>query len=1418
MKKRDTISPGRSIQLLSMSRATSPGSSRQSASRPDYLYPLPQSQPLYECFGAQLQALRLRTGTKQSRMEHYLAPYLQQAGQALLGAQMYAKTERDLRYPQFEELLPIAQCLVEGLHCRFSALDARDYWQLARKKIESNPRRKSLIEPKQWDDLQVDLNALVNVKMETEDDANAQQEQIREARQQQLRSLEQDTSHILGREEDCSDLLSLLRPALSPRKKVIAISAMSGVGKSSLMKLLQKRLLASEGTEAIDTVVCVLQESTTEVAQTPQEWFDEFLAVIYTALVPKQKEIASVPPVNKRIQQTLQAISAHPKPLVIFLDDAQRLMDASGTWCEEWKQFLQEFATNSHEATLYLASREWPIWQERQSASFIIYKELPPIAIEVGVQIWRNLGFTQEDAELLKRATEVCGNNPRMMELVAQKINAADFSFDWDDDGVSERGLAYFVEHPHLTGIAPLLEDIIGNTLSEAARHLLKLLSLAPVPLPPPVVLKILAHAKPCIHELARASLLGKQPDRLRLLPMVSESAREHLLETEHTPLSDLLVQAYQYWLQAGKFQNEQEQAQVVTELLLLYFRQYRLMEATELLISGGWLCYHLGHGPRLARVCQEVLTNYDWKQSPQQELAANLLYDRLSSFRGEKVATADRAKRYQTLYRQAQEGGIALAHTTVAHLLQPIVTHLADAHRFEEAETLISSHLARIEALKDRDPFTYASYLYCSAYLYAKWGEHELPEDTADPFSARLSLPDQARTHLEDAIGLFAKCAALLQESERGASPLQRSRAIYKRARRLHNYAYYARLVGIDLPGAKQALEACIHLEKQGYTTPGSLAIAYAEYAQVLAAIGLYQTALEASDEALNEIAKDAVSGYSKAERERAVLLVERADIHLVLGNLDEAKQLYRQAKPHLEQEIRREKYSRKAEIGLKTITTLENDLNRKTTQTLSGQLDYHWYSLYSRIADFDLLAWLDPAGPFSSDEQALWETYAERGRVDELRQLMKNTLSRELDQAVAEQRSPQLSYPAIPILTVREKIAACQDLKDRIEREEPNRIVKQLYLEALLEQTHLLQMVEAIHQEDRDTIAASGRLLFSLPTAREMEIATGELLKIIERGMQQEATRDLGQQIKKRLQELSLVTSHHTSRISQTEENDDRSVLLSRIMSEQATIPADQAAQFLEGVFRAYGFDGWSISIRANVTAAFVEANTKELALPERDTTAARLLHLLAHEVERHVYRHDNGAKSKLSLLGHGLAGYSPIEEALAVRYTAEVEHKKASLPWIGTLATGLASGITSIAGYEREPLSYHELYCFMHDYHLLNQLLQGKELHVAQKNAQTFAQRRCQRTYIAGVGSPQDNSYLHGTLELEAFLEDNEENNPLERLLVGCINIGHLSHCHQLGIIKPVIPHQQLAKQETTLRAILDLSLSNSQEPNY
>ncbi|MBO0793673.1 MAG: ATP-binding protein, partial [Ktedonobacteraceae bacterium] len=481
--------------------------------------------------------------------------------------------------------------------------------------------------------------------------------QYQEERQRLLIHLERDTSHIIGREEECTHLLAFLEQMSSPRKKVVAISAMSGVGKTSVLNLLQKRLLAQEK-RSFQIITC---ESSKQTAQKPQDWFDQILATIYSTLEPKQKEASTVPSLEKRVRRTLQALCASPQPVVIFLDDAQYLIENSA-WCVEWKQFLQAFLISDHQATLYIASRAWPAWQERETSSFLFHEDLPTISVEVGIQIWRNLGFAQEREELLRKATEMCGNNPRMMELVAQRIGLPDFSFDWNDESAPQEGLAHFVEHPHQAGIAPLLEEIIGNSLSEPAQQLLTLLALAPVPLPPPVALHVFPGAKHSVQDLVRASLLTKRPDRLRLLPMVAESAIEYTSQADRDAIHEQLTRAYRYWLQAGTFHSEQEQAQVVAALLLLYFQRHQLMEAAELLINAGWLCYHFGHGPRLARVCQEVLTSYDWKQSPQQELAANLLYDRLASFRGEKVTTADRARRYQVLHQNAQEAGIMLA------------------------------------------------------------------------------------------------------------------------------------------------------------------------------------------------------------------------------------------------------------------------------------------------------------------------------------------------------------------------------------------------------------------------------------------------------------------------------------------------------------------------------------------------------------------------------------------------------------------------------------------------------------------------------------------------------------------------------------------------------------------------------------
>src|SRR5260370_38855120 len=99
------------------------------------------------------------------------------------------------------------------------------------------------------------------------------------------------------------------------------------------------------------------------------------------------------------------------------------------------------------------------------------------------------------------------------------------------------------------------------------------------------------------------------------------------------------------------------------------------------------------------------------------------------------------------------------------------------------------------MEDQSERDAFTQTSYLYYRAYLLAKWGEHELPQNNFGALSPD-QIPELARMHLEEALKLFQDCIELLRESERGASPLEQSRAIFKRARRQHNYAYYARLL----------------------------------------------------------------------------------------------------------------------------------------------------------------------------------------------------------------------------------------------------------------------------------------------------------------------------------------------------------------------------------------------------------------------------------------------------------------------------------------------------------------------------------------------------------------------------------------------------------------------------------------------
>ncbi len=1389
--------------------------------------------PRYLHFGALLQSLRDRVGYTQEQLIEAIAPAFQQAQVAELGVKTYGNLERDERYPHFRELWPLFKGLVEYCHVHPTPQDGRDFYELARQKINMSKKWRS--PESDWQELEERIAAYIGAPQEdalSEQPSRATWETGRagevkgEERERLLHQLDQDTSHILGRDGWLERMFSFVEPKTSTRKKVVVLHAALGAGKTSCLKLLQRRLVedAKDARVIYHTCKGAVDLETSPKEKTPAEHLDVLLASMLNDLQPQQAERHEALPTMERVQLGLQVICEVTTRLVVLIDDAQVLLEQGGELSSGWQQFLNGVIEHNHQATLFLATRVWPGWTERKD-SYLVQTDLETLSPETCIEVWERLGYVDEREDTLRKAAELCGYNPRMMEIVAQYVAKPVYSFGWSSwhepiESNEREGLARFIKNPHYLSSAridayPLLDEIITMRLSPDARQLLAVLAVSALPLPAPLLTYLTEHPKRCVKELVRSSLLARDPDRLHLLPLVSESSLQQLSQKERESIEQRLITAYQHWIQEGSYRDEQEQAAVIAELAILYLEHRQLLEAAELATEYGWLSFQFGHASRLTRIAQQVMEECHWKwQTPQQEIAAYLLYHRLAKYRGERLSTKQRGQTYLQLCKRAEEEHICLSPATEISLMKPIIISLADSSQFDEAQAIADEHLARVEPLQESDPATYASYLYYQAYLFAKWGEHE--EDLALEQQDPTEAIKRAREHFERAAHLYKQCIDLLHSSRRGAAPIKKSTICYKLARHLNDYAHYARRSRGNFADIEDALQESLELKRQGYTLPISLPITHAEYAQFLASVGQYQEACEQSDLALHQMEQLVQEGYPTARRERAVLQIERGELHLLLGNLDEAQQLFEQAKEYVQRSVRRKRYKRKVEAGLQTIERTRAALLTLDTGGLRGQLDYRWFNRYKDIADYDTFGWLEPSGPLTVEEQQEWNRLASQEDQEQikdvLKRLMNTALQRELDTAVEEQRDPQITYPAIPIDRVRQKINDSLRLRSDIECEESNVIVKSLYLDTIDEHLNLLHLIEACHLGDAQAFSFYNDRTNGIPTAQEMEIATRELVKILRRGMATQQTAPLAQKLFRTLQDLLLISPHRDIVQESTQEHKqsltdprrEREVLSEHASrQENPLLSIDAIRACFEAVFTVYGFDDWSIKLDPSALNTRVEQNTHELILPKRALRLDKVLHLLAHEIECHIYRFANGERSKLSLLGYGAANYLATEEAFATLYSAQAEREVESLPWIGTFAGGLASGTARLLGGRIRAQSFYNVYCIMRDYHQLNLMLNGKEAETARRSAHRLALSRCLRTWRGaplqpGVCFTKDNCYLRGYLVLKQELEHAQKKgiDLVERLRVGAIAVEHVAACEQLGITKPIIAHKQLA----------------------
>ena len=1365
-------------------------------------------------FGAFLRYLREREQLQQQEVSGTFPEVFQTYHVPVLTADMYRKLERGKRAPQFEELFPLYVSFTAGNGMLLSPEERRTFVRLARLKIEALQRRRPPLRPEsEWRLLEVQLAQFDQGILLEDDTKDSERAKRLSVPTRNTRTL--DTSHIVGRETWNTEMLSYLEAAKAP-KKLVVIQGMMGAGKTSSLKLLLRSVLEH------DEYWPILYTFSPASDMTPDDHLDSFLATILAEVHAAEPEAPKTPPLTQRIEQVLTQLSEAEQRIVVLVDDAQVILDEHGQLPENWRRFLTAFLQHQHRALIYMATREWPLWTGRERA-FVVDGDkimLPPLDPKAGAEIWRRLGFTDVAEGHLQQAAERCGGNALMIEWRAASLQRPRFSFSWkrrteppssqEKKSEHQQLIERLLADPHVFGAADvearqLLQQVISRRLSYDAVQLLEVLSASPLALPFPLLADLNQQVEYALVELLKASLVDGNAigldERAYLQPLVREAGvQKLLLEERLDEVERHLTRMYGVWLEQGTFQSEQEQAALVAELAILSLKQHRLLEAAELLIEYGWLSFAFGHAARLARVTDEIMRSFPWHLSAEHEAGGQLLhYYLLARFLDKDLGTPERKKAYLHLYEAMRNGSVAFKPRTMVHLVHHKLRYLITAKKYDEARLLIDEVCSQYEYLRETRPTTYTELLDRRAYVLGRWGDFQDAQAKKEQDKAEATkLREEAFRLRQEAVTVHEQCIALLRQYEFFASPIEQSHIRFKRARLLNDLAYYQRCTG-HLEEARQAMKECLKLKEAGFVWVNSLAVSYGDYAQLLGQLGNYQEALAYSDRALQIVQKLIDDGESASYEEKGMQLIDKGKLLLLLGQLDEAKSLFEEG-ARLVKGTSREVYMPDAEEGLRLIEVWHRVNPRH-------QLDWRWFTRYRQLVSYDDIAWLAQAGPFTEDERREWDSLIDR-RDDEhiakrLSAIVVQSRKRELAACLEEQREPQFHYPLIPCLEVQTRLAELSQLRIEIERDEPNVIVRRLYLAAIDERLDELKLVDATSRGNDDDFSMYNQRLFSPPTPAEMQIALSQLFHRIEQGRDRAETQNVSRWLLQQLQQWHLAPVDYgltdVGCVREAMTNEEAS--LSTVNGIQKMFSPQTVQRFFEDTFRNYQFD-WTVVFDEASTSERVDLNQHRLILSERPMSNEKVRELLAHEIEVHTFRSSSGAHSPLAILSSGLQGFLETEEGLAMVYSQEAVRQASGIKpkpkiWIGTLTCGLASGVVC------PPLTFRKLLLFVEAVSMLIDLLDGKESSITRvrEKARRYAQNRCLRTYRgvthlerSGICTNKDAHYLRGFLAVCQEVE--KDPTVFDQLMVGSIGLHHRTDLAELGISVPGVVHKRFA----------------------
>src|SRR5260370_10129689 len=266
---------------------------------------------------------------------------------------MYGNLERGRRYPSFAELQRLYRALTEGCGIVFSAAEREAYLALARKKIEEKGRsRGHRLTEDDWLQLADELAKLDQGVSAEQADLSMDQLTVVVSPIQRTTGVQAhqvpkiDTSHIVGRDGWAEKMLSYLH--MTPPKKVVVIQGLSGSGKTTGLKLLQRRLGEMEGYRLIQHAF------TSSENKTPGDHLDSFLAKVLKELRIPQPDGSKALLLAEQIDQIITGLMAAGERVVLLLDDAQPILEQPAYLSSNRHQFLPPLFHLPHLSTLYV--------------------------------------------------------------------------------------------------------------------------------------------------------------------------------------------------------------------------------------------------------------------------------------------------------------------------------------------------------------------------------------------------------------------------------------------------------------------------------------------------------------------------------------------------------------------------------------------------------------------------------------------------------------------------------------------------------------------------------------------------------------------------------------------------------------------------------------------------------------------------------------------------------------------------------------------------------------------------------------------------------------------------------------------------------------------------------------------------------